>query len=71
MKCWNIRWKTVKGKPTEEEECLRSEGWFEESRNSGLGNGVKIAGQEICRGSENTSCSESKVCRKVQRERKR
>ena len=60
MRWKNARWRTVKEKPAEEEMCFRSGGCFEESRNTRLENGVKIAGQEIFRCSEDISCSESK-----------
>ena len=45
MKSWkNTRWRTVQGKLAEEEVCLRSGGWFEEARNTGFENGVKMTG---------------------------
>ena len=44
---------------------------FEEARNIGLGNGVKIAGQEFTVGSEKIGCNDSKAYRKVRRRRKR
>ena len=67
----STRWKTAKERPTEGEGHPWSGEMFEEARNIGLENGVKIAGQDSSRGSENISCNESKACRKVPRRRKR
>ena len=36
-----------------------------------LGNGVKIAGQEFSRGSENIACSEAEACKQVKQKKRR
>ena len=64
----NTWWRMTNEKQREEEASLRSGGWSVESRNIILENGVKVVGQEFSRGSGSISCSESKACRKFNRE---
>ena len=48
---------------TKEEVSRRSGGWFRESRNINLDNGVKTAGRESSRDSGNMICIGRKACR--------
>ena len=66
----STKWRLAR-EHTQEEVSRRSGGWSRESKNINLENGVKTAGRESFRASGNTSCSESKACRRAGRKRRR